>query len=297
MVAAESPRVFCVIVNWNGWADTLQCLESFNRNLYDNVSVLLVDNGSTNDSVSRIRSAFPTLEIIESKVNLGFGAGNNLGIRHALQRGAKYVWLLNNDTIVQPNTLSELVSHVESHPELGEIGSVLHYAQDSGRIQAWGGGKVNLWTGTSRHYHHPVKENKLDFITAASVLIPTEVLQKVGLFDEGYFMYWEDTDLSFRIKAAGWQLGVAANAKLLHKEGASTGAKNPIFDRYVTVSGLKFFLRYAPFPIVPIFMIIFARAINRCRRGEWKRAWAILTGMTGLRIGIAERWGQNGTKL
>jgi GT2 family glycosyltransferase len=288
MVAA-SPRVFCIIVNWNGWADTLRCLESVNTNLYDNVSLLLVDNGSTDDSVSRIRSAFPDLEIIESKVNLGFGSGNNLGIRYALESGANYVWLLNNDTIVQPNTLAELVSHAELHPELGEIGSVLYYAQDPSRIQAWGGGKVNLWTGTSRHYHHPVKIEKLDFLTAASVLIPMEVLRKVGLFDEGYFMYWEDTDLSFRIKAAGWQLGVAPDAKLLHKEGTSTGATNPAFDRYVTVYGIKFALRYAPFPLVPIFMIIVARAINRFRRGEWKRGWAILTVIMSSALKITEQ--------
>src|ERR1700733_11962673 len=121
MVESErTASVYCIVVNWNGWADTLRCLESFEANFYDNVQLIVVDNGSPDDSVSRLRSEFPNLEIIESKVNLGFGSGNNLGIRYALQSNAKYVWLLNNDTIIQPNTLAELVSHAESHPELGE---------------------------------------------------------------------------------------------------------------------------------------------------------------------------------
>jgi GT2 family glycosyltransferase len=278
MVAAKSPHVFCIIVNWNGWADTLKCLESFNANLYDNVSLLLVDNGSTNESVSRIRSAFPHLEIIESKTNLGFGSGNNLGIRQALQRGASYVWLLNNDTIVKPDTLTELVRVAEADSTLGAVGSVLHYLHAPDEIQAWGGGHVNLWTGTSRHFHGPVPPEQIDFITAASILLPAHVLLQVGLFDERYFMYWEDTDLSFRIRQAGWKLAVAESSFLLHKEGASSGAKSPAFDYYITVNGLRFLKQFAPVPLISSFMIIFPRALKRFMFGEWRRGWAVLSG-------------------
>jgi GT2 family glycosyltransferase len=276
MVVAESPHVFCVIVNWNGWADTLQCLESFNTNLYDNVSLLLVDNGSTNDSVSRIRSALPNLKIIESKANLGFGAGNNLGIRHALHNGAKYVWLLNNDTVIQPNTLTELVRVAEADSMIGAVGSVLYYLHAPDKIQAWGGGQVNLWMGTSRHFHGPVPAEQIDFITAASVLLPANVLRQVGLFDESYFMYWEDTDLSFRIRQSGWKLGVAEKSKLLHKEGASSGAKSSQFDLLVTESGLKFLRRYSSFPFISVVPFIIGRAIKRLLSGNTKGAMAIL---------------------
>lgn len=277
---AKSPHVVCIIVNWNGWADTLNCLESFKTNLYDNVSLILVDNGSTNDSVSRIRSAFPALEIIESKANLGFGSGNNLGIRHALERGAKYVWLLNNDTIIRPDTLPELVKTAEADLTMGAVGSVLHYLHAPNAIQAWGGGHVNLWMGTSHHFHEPVPSGQIDFITAASILLPAKVLRQVGLFDEHYFMYWEDTDLCFRIRQAGWRLGVAEKAIVLHKEGASSGARNPQFDRWVTIGGVIFLKQYAPFPSISCFMMIFPRALKRFLLGEWARGWAILNART-----------------
>jgi GT2 family glycosyltransferase len=277
---AVPPSVSCIVLNWNGWRDTIVCIASLEKADYPNLSIIVVDNGSTDDSVQRIHSEFPLLEIIESPANLGFGSGNNLGIRVALQRGVKYIWLLNNDTVVEPVTLTALVSHAESDPELGEIGSVLCYAHAPDQVQAWGGGRINLWTGTSRHYTEPVTTDKLDFLTAASVLIPAAVLEKVGLFDEQYFMYWEDTDLSFRIRAAGWKLGVATDAKLLHKEGTSTGPKSPLFDRYVTVSGIRFLRKYAPLPIVSIFMLTFARALKRFLRGDWKRGCAVLAGMS-----------------
>jgi GT2 family glycosyltransferase len=286
MSTDDLPSVVCVIVNWNGWVDTLQCIESLQHSDHKNLSLILVDNGSTDGSVARIREAFPDLEIVEKPVNLGFGAGNNLGIRLALERGASYVWLLNNDTIVRPDTLTALLRTAQADPSLGAVGSVLYYAHAPDRVQAWGGGKINLWTGTSRHHHQPVAEDDLDFLTAASILFPANVLRTVGVFDERYFMYWEDTDLSFRIRAAGWRLGVAVDAKLLHKEATSTGAKSPIFDRYVTVYGVKFLRQHAPLPIVPIFVTVFVRALKRFLQGDFQRGWTVLA---GLRESLAAR--------
>jgi GT2 family glycosyltransferase len=279
MEKAVVPSVACIIVNWNGWPDTLQCLKSLSQSDYSNFTSLLVDNGSVNDSVVRMRNAFPDLEIIQSPANLGFGAGNNLGIRRALERDPKYIWLLNNDTLVQPNTLSALVATAEADTSLGAVGSVLHYADAPDKVQAWGGGRVNLWTGTSRHFRSPVSWQSLDFLTAASVLIPTRVLKQVGLFDERYFMYWEDTDLSFRIRGAGWKLGVAEKAVLLHKESSSSGSKSPRFDYYITVNGLRFVRKFAPVPLVPAFMLTFPRALRRFLVGEWARGWAVLCGI------------------
>jgi GT2 family glycosyltransferase len=271
--------VACILVNWNGWRDTVACVESLLRSDYSNLSILVVDNGSSDDSVPQLQAAFPWLEILNAGANLGFAAGNNVGIEIALKRGAIYVWLLNNDTIVDPHTLTALVSAAESDPSLGEIGSVLHYAHEPTRVQAWGGGKINLWTGMSRHYHGPVEADQLDFLTAASVLVPAAVLRQVGLLDDHYFMYWEDADLSLRIRAAGWKLGVAPNATLRHKEGGSTGQKSAAFDRYVGASGIRFLRKFAPIPIVPIFILMFGRAFRRFLRGDWKRGIAVLAGL------------------
>jgi len=272
----DEASVCCILLNWNGHADTLQCLKSLKLTTYPRLTVIVVDNGSTDDSVSQIQTAHPEIELIGNSVNLGFGAGNNLGIRRALQLGVKYIWLLNNDTVVQPNTLRELVSLCENHPELGQAGSVLYYAHAPSQVQAWGGGKVNLHMGTSYHFTQPVPWVQLDFVTAASVLIPSRVLDEVGLFDEQYFMYWEDTDLSFRIRRAGWRLGVAENARLLHKEGASSKPRSAQHDKYVTNSGIRFLKHYAPAPFLSLAIFIYGRALRRLLRGNPAGFFAIL---------------------
>jgi GT2 family glycosyltransferase len=275
----QVPSVCCVVLNWNGWRDTVMCLESLRKSDYSNLTILMVDNGSTDDSVSMVQKSCPWVEVLETHANLGFAGGNNHGIRLALDRGVKYIWLLNNDTIVEEGTLAALVAVAESDPELGEIGSVLFYAHQPDKVQTWGGGAISLWLGTSRHYYEPVAPEKLDYVSAASVLIPSHVLRQVGLLDDCYFMYWEDTDLSFRIRSSGWKLGVAPSATLLHKESASTGPKSAKLERYVSASGVRFMSKYAPLPWIPIFFLVFGRAARRFLIFEWKRGWATLNGL------------------
>jgi hypothetical protein len=276
---ATLPSVCCVVLNWNGWRDTIACLESLHRSTYPHLEILVVDNGSTDDSVRMIQQRDPSVEILEIHANLGFAGGNNRGIRLALDRGVRYVWLLNNDTIVEEETLTAMIAVAENDPRLGEIGSILYYADQPDKVQTWGGGAINLWAGTSRHYHEPVTSEKLDYLTGASVLIPSHVFRKVGLLDEGYFMYWEDTDFSYRIRASGWKLGVAASARLLHKESASSGRKSPTMERYVSVSGVRFLSKYAPLPWIPIFFLVFGRATRRLLAFEWRRGLAILAAL------------------
>ena len=280
---APPPSVCCVVLNWNGWRDTVACLESLRHSSYPHLEIVVVDNGSTDDSARMIRQKDPTVEILEVHSNLGFAGGNNRGIRLALDRGVKYVWLLNNDTIVETETLTEMIAVAENDQQLGEVGCILYYADQPNKVQAWAGGAVSLWTGTSRHYRQPVPPERLDYLTAASVLIPSHVLRQVGLLDESYFMYWEDTDLSFRIRAAGWKLGVAPLATLLHKEGGSTGRKSAIMEGYVSASGVRFLSKFAPLPWIPIFFLVIVRALRRFLALEWSRGWATLSGIKGIR--------------
>ena len=283
------PLVCCIIVNWNGWRDTVACLESLQKSSYQKLSVLVVDNGSRNDSVSRIREAHPWAEILETGANLGFAGGNNAGIRLALGRGAEYVWLLNNDTLVMPGTLSALVCTASTDPRIGEVGSVLFYAHDPKSVQAWGGGHVNLWTGRSAHYLEPPAHGEPDYLTAASVLLPAKALLEVGLLDEGYFMYFEDTDLSYRIRAAGWKLAIAADAVVLHKEGASSGGKSPKFDFYLSASGTRFLMEYAPLWPVALCIFVVDRALKRAMTFQWKRAQAVLAGIGSTSQEVSDR--------
>lgn len=269
-------RVDVVVLNWNGWQDTVACLASLQRQDYSNFNLLVVDNGSTDGSVFQINKAMPSVELLQTGVNLGFGGGCNVGIRHALAHGADYVWLINSDATVDPGALSALVRVAEKNPALASVGSVLYEADSEHQIQLWGGGSVNRWLGRSRHQISPAA---LDFISGASILLCRAALEEVGLFDEtNFFMYWEDTDLGFRLRRAGWQLAVAEDSQVWHKQSASLGKRSPLLDEYFTRSGVRFLRRYAPIPFISITLMLVMMLAKRMLTGEISRVRAVLKG-------------------
>lgn len=272
-------RVDVVVLNWNGWQDTISCLASLKLLDYSNFNLLVVDNGSTDGSVEQIKKAMPSVELLQTGVNLGFGGGCNVGIRHALVRGADYVWLINSDATVDPGALSALVRVAEKTPALGAVGSVLYEANEHDRIQLWGGGTVNLWRGQSHHRRSP---GRLDFISGASVLLRRTALETVDLFDQAaFFMYWEDTDLAFRLRKAGWELAVADDSRVWHKQCASLGKRSPLLDEYFTRSGVRFLRRYAPIPFISISLMLGMMLAKRMVMGDISRARAVLKGFLG----------------
>lgn len=273
------PPVACILLNWNGWRDTIACLAALAEVDYGNLSVMVVDNGSTNDSVARIREAFPEVLLIETDANLGFAGGCNVGIRHALSKGAQYIWLLNNDTEPDPAALRELMNKAATNPKLGAVGSVLMYTQDPGRVQAWGGGRINVWFGRSVHSLTPREDEWFDYITAASILVPRRTLADVGLLDEGFFLYWEDGDWGFRMRGRGWKLGVAAGSTVLHKEHASTGRNRRTIDRYVIASGIRFLKKHSPAPWLAVPLFISLRVCKRLLTGQFRRIGDVTGGI------------------
>ncbi|BBF65118.1 glycosyltransferase family 2 protein [Acidithiobacillus ferridurans] len=277
--------VYIVLLNWHGWQDTINCLDSLTTLSYPNYRVLVVDNGSTDDSAVRIRAAHPEVPIIETGRNLGFSGGCNVGIRRALEDGADYVWLLNNDTTVDPQALSAMVAVAEADPRVGAVGSVLYYLDSPQDIQAWGGGRVSFWSGRAHQYLAAASNAKLDYLTAASMLIRRSALEKVGLLDEKFFfMYWEDTDYSFRLRRAGWRIVVAEESTVFHKEHASTGKGSALLDQYFNESAVCFFRRHATYPIWPIFVSSLGRLTKRILLGNRHRFVATLRGIyIGLR--------------
>ena len=266
------PSVAIILLNWHGWRDTLACLASLEKLDYPNYQIVVVDNGSTDDSVERIHEAYPQLTLLETGKNLGFAGGNNVGIRYALERGVDYVWLLNNDTIVEANTLSALVATAEANPRIGAVGSVLYYMDRPEKVQAWGGGRVSLWSGRSWHLTSP---GRLDYLTGASLLLRWEALEHVGLLDEGFFMYWEDTDYGFRLRKAGFRLEVAEDSRIWHKESATLGKVSLQGDAYYSTSALRFFRRHALIPTVSNTIGFGGRFLRRLLRGEWDRVRAV----------------------
>lgn len=284
MSSEGAPLVVCVVVNWNGWRDTVACVESVAAQDYPSLQILVVDNGSTDDSVQQIQAAFPQIELLHAEQNRGFAAGSNVGIRCALKRGAAFVWLLNNDTTAPSDTLSRLMDAAEER--VGMVGTVLRYMHDPTKIQAWGGGSVSRWSGFVRHFRAPERLNENSYLTFASVLLRREMLETAGLLDEGYFMYFEDSDLSFRARGAGWQIAVAADTAVLHKEGGSAGSrKSTRVDRIVTASGLRFLKRYGRPGATAQVVFVLSRLGKRAVRGNLTGMGAVLRGVRDWRRG------------
>jgi len=277
-MAEREPLAFTVLLNWNGWKDTVECLSSLQRLEYGNNRTIVVDNGSTNDSVPRIRAQFPQVEIIEMGKNLGFAGGCNAGIRAALERDAEYVWLLNNDTTVDRFALGALVERAEQDARIGAVGAILYYMDEPSRIQTWGGLRVNLWTGRFRFLRSAFEMDHFQYLSGASLLIKMRAIKDVGLLDDSFFMYGEDADYGFRLRKAGWSLSVAEDARVWHKDAASTGINNPMHDFYFNSAAVQFFQRYARVPVCPILMGVGAKLLKRVIQGDWRGVSAVSRG-------------------
>ena len=276
----SSETVYTIVLNWNGWPHTLKCLDSLAKIDYVNNKVIVVDNASQDDSCSQIASRYPDVKLLRSDSNLGFGGGCNIGIRYAISQGASYIWLLNNDTVVEPTALSALVNQMNCDPANGAVGSVLLYMNNPSQIQAWGGGYVNFLTGRSTHCFSPVDPNSLNYLTAASMLLRKEALEEVGIFDEkSFFMYWEDVDLCYRLRNGGWKLDVAPGAKVLHQESGSLGAKNSQLYRYYSASVVQFFKQHSRVPFIPISIAIGGKALKMLLSGNVDLAIATVSGL------------------
>jgi GT2 family glycosyltransferase len=277
--AKISPRVFGVVINWNGWKDTKACVESLLAQDYAELCIVVVDNASTDDSVERIRAAFPRIVLLTAEQNRGFAAGSNIGIRFALERGAEFVWLLNNDILAPPDTLRKLVS-AAADPKVGIAGPVLNYLDRPDTIQAWGGGSIVPWMGYATQFDRPAELNGRSFLTFASVLLRRQMLEQVGLLDEGYFMYFEDSDFCFRAHSFGWKLRVAEDTAVLHKVGGSSvSKKNPRTDRIVTASGLRFLDRYGKPRSMAKVLFVLSRLARRAVAGNVSGIRAVWRGV------------------
>ena len=288
----KAPFVSIVILNWNGWRDTLECLASLEALTYNPYEIIVVDNASSDCSEQKIREAYPNLTLIQSGANLGFAGGNNVGIRYAMQKGADYVWLLNNDTVVEPNTLDQLVWRVQRDPEVNMCGSTLVYYHDRSKVQAYGGGVYNKWLGTSKKLGHGRSrselvgtadvERKLDYVEASSLLVSRRFLDTVGLMDETYFLYYEELDWVTRAGSA-CRLGYAKDSIVYHKEGASIGGsdyavkqKSRTADYYGIRNRILFTRNFYPHAVPTVYLGLIIALVNRLKRKQWRRVAMIV---------------------
>ena len=253
-------KVTTIVLNWNGWQDTNECLESLNKirqGSFDH-EILVIDNNSQDASVMQIRKHFSSQKIIINSQNLGFAGGNNVGLKYALKNGSDYIFVLNNDTIVEENCIEELLK-IATERQVGAVGSKIYFSpgreyhdnyssEEKGRV-IWFAGGVFDW-GNVIGSHKGVdevdngqfdEELDCDFLTGCAMFIKADILKKTGIFDENYFLYLEDADLSERIKRIGYKLKLAPKSIVWHKNAASQGnTGSKLQDYYISRNRMYF---------------------------------------------------------
>lgn len=227
------PKVFIIILNYNGGDVLKKCLESVYQDSYSNKEVVVVDNNSTDGSFEEARKAFSKFNFIKNNKNVGFAAGNNVAIKWALEKMADYIFLLNNDAFLEKDSLKKLVDQAEKMPKVGLLSPVIYFG-DSKKIW-FSGGKIN-WLKMKTEHKNDIFDT--DYITGCAILIKKDVFKKVGLLDEKFFLYYEDADFSYRAKKAGFGLKIVKDANVYHFEKSSQSL-NKIY--YLVLSGVIFF--------------------------------------------------------
>lgn len=246
-----------VLVNYNSSADTISCIASINQTK-DAPHIIVVDNGSPASVIAELRSSYPGLDIIEAGANLGFSAANNLGIKKALRMGAQVVYIINNDTLVDPNLFFRSYRYVAGKNRIA--GGKIYYAKGyeyhegqkgKGHILWYAGGHFDWSMAVSVHSGVDEedkgqydKTRPVDFVTGCFMAIPRQVFNKIGMFDEPLFLYLEDSDFCLRAQSKGIEVMYNPSLVLYHCNGSSTGAGSSLVDYYMTRNRFTIARRY-----------------------------------------------------
>jgi GT2 family glycosyltransferase len=236
-----------IVLNHNGWKDAVECVTSLLNSSYRNLKCVLVDNGSTDNSVAELTAlAYKNgITLLRSVTNLGIAGGNNLGIRYALEQQVDYVLLVSNDVIVDPDCVERLVMVAQSDQRVAAVGPKVLYYSEPGIIW-FAGAKINVWLaraphiGANRPDRHLSGIHDVDLLMGCAILVRRQVFEELGLFDERYFFQNEDLEFSYRIKRAGWKIKVDMDARVYHKVGRTIGTESPERWYYATRNRLLF---------------------------------------------------------
>jgi GT2 family glycosyltransferase len=242
------PQVSIIILNWNGYKDTVECISSLKQIDYKNFQIVLVDNGSNINEAELLENDFTAIKAIRIEENLGFSAGNNIGINYSLEHKADFILLLNNDTIVEPKFLEALVEKFLEDQQVGIVAPQINYYSD--RSHVWSsGGKISKIRASGfadsdkLESQLSTKEREVNFVSGCCMLVRREVFEKVGTFDENYFLYVEDTDLCYRTNKAGFKIVVTPKSKIFHKINNSTKNNHALLPLYYTTRNRLYFSR------------------------------------------------------
>jgi GT2 family glycosyltransferase len=321
-LSTAQDKVYILVLNWNNWRDTIECLESVFQNNYRNYQVVCIDNASTDDSEHRIKEwaagnhkvmsryvCFNTdnkpipvvtydrktgaessgterdlslkeqrepLIFMRMERNAGYAGGNNAGIRYVLEKGdGPFIWILNNDTVIEKDALAALVKNAALDAAVGMIGSKLLSYADPNVLQAAGGGRIFPALGNTKLVANNQEDNgrwdeplELDYICGASLFVRRAVIEEIGLMDERYFLYWEDADWGMRAKRKGYKLLYCPESRVWHKEGGTSGGISPLTDYYWTRNGLLFAKKLYPIflPFIPLSYLLKYTIVRMVKR-------------------------------
>jgi len=292
----KQKKLAIVIINWNSFDLTSDTLVSLSSTSYKNYDIIVVDNFSTDNSAAQLEKDFPSIILLRSDENKGFTGGNNLGFDYAINEGYEYVMMLNNDVAVEPDFLEPLVVKLDMDEKIGGVQPLIYFYHD--RELIWNAGsRYNAIFGIpyilgyyrkDKGQLQRKKQKSIDWITGCAFMIRTEVLKKVGVLKQDFFIYYEDVDLSFRIKEAGYALAYEASSVVYHKTGMSHKSKEKLKEGYLNpkvhylnarnrLFVLKEYTQKIAIPTVILYQIIYFFGISfyfifRCRWQKLK-AW------------------------
>jgi GT2 family glycosyltransferase len=304
------PLVTVVIVVWNGIADTLECLRSLQSDLYPNKEILIVDNDSTDGTLECIQEAGFDVSLVRCPANLGFTGGNNVGLAESRRRGAKYAFLLNNDTTVEPAALGTLVEAAEERSRAALLSPAIYY-HDAPEEVWFSGATLSLARGEAVHRfdgmdpkrpsgipgrafaEHPYQSA---WLSGCALLVRMEAVEEVGGFDDRFFLTWEDVDWCVRMRFANWELLVVPGSRIYHKCGRSGARLLGIHRYYAVRNSLLLASKHAGFFYLTALFCVLGRHFRsalRSRSGD--REQGLATIFEGLRDHLLGRYGRRPT--
>lgn len=299
--------VAVILLNWNTPQYSFNCIKSLLAHCDQrNFDVIITDNGSTDNSFVFLKKEFPEAYFIDNKKNLGFAEGNNRALAYSIQKGYRYSLLLNSDTDVKEDIVSPLLTYLENNKSVGGCQPAIYWMHEPSKI--WNGASYfNSFLGItySKKTQNKKKEiKKVDWITGCAMMLRNEALCKSGLFTERFFLYYEDVDLSFRIRKAGYELHYLPNLSVYHEAGASgkqkaknkEGVLQPIIHYYINRNKIWILRKYGSPWLAPLNILIYSFyyiplfAYFALRR-RWQKASFLLKGIKeGLFAPLSSIW-------
>jgi len=311
-------KLAIILVNWNSYELTDDTLQSLYKTTYKDYDIICVDNASTDQSLAQLQKNHTDIIILTSDQNRGFTGGNNKGMQYAIQQGYAYTLLLNNDVAVEDDFLEPMVQALDKNQSLGAVQPLIYFHHD--RTLIWNAGsRYNKWLGVTKTIgynkkdadqteRYQIRENKVDpstknggsnhmvqkiaWITGCAFMVKTEVLKKVGLLYDPFFIYYEDVDLSFRIKNAGHDLGYVPASVIYHIAGMSHKSTKKTAEGYVNpkvhylnarnhIWLLKKYTSFWYAPTVIIYQSLYYLSVTGyfIVRGRWQKIKALYKGI------------------